>query len=61
MKCEVKYSGEKLCLNCGAIVRFQYLDGEQTALVDAEALCQPTEKNPNPVYRVHTCEEQGED
>ena len=57
MNVEVKHSGPKACMRCGDIIRIKYVNGETHCLVEADPIHEPTEKNPNPIYPIHKCEE----
>lgn len=54
MDAEVKHSGMKACMRCGALIRIKYVNGEFNCLVEPD----PIDDIPvNPIYPLHHCEE----
>ena len=60
MYAEITYSEPKTCIHCGESARTQIVNvvnGKQYSVVQAEPLCKPTKKNPNPIYQLHKWED----
>ena len=55
MNVNVIYSGPKICMACGCIVRNCYLDGELSRRVEVDPIHPATKKSPNPIYETHEC------
>ena len=55
MDAEVTYSEPKTCIHCAEPIRTQFVNGKQYSVVQADPLCEPTKKNPNPIYQLHKC------